>query len=59
MNDNEIIEKIARDICDLGGQCLRCNASTSFECTAKKYAKRIYEMGYSKPEDRTAVKGRN
>lgn len=59
MNENEIIEKIAKDICDLGGNCWKCNAATSFECTAKKYAKRIHKLGYTRPDDRTTVKGRN
>ncbi len=67
MNENQIIEKIAQDLCSFNRACSRCNASEGFECTAKKYAKRIYELGYHRPSNNctccsscsTVTKGRN
>lgn len=47
LEKNQIIEKIAKDLCELGGNCLKCNAATSFECTAKKYAKKVYDLYFS------------
>lgn len=48
MTKIKTVEKIAQDICDLGGNCLTCNAATHFECTAKKYATKFYDL-YLKP----------
>lgn len=50
MNENQVIEKIAQDLCHRGGNCLECNAANGFECTAKKYAKKVYDLGYGVPD---------
>ena len=50
MNENQIVEKIAQDLCHKGGSCLGCNAASNFECTAKKFAKKIYNLGYGVPD---------
>lgn len=46
MPEQQIIEKIARDICPSGGRCERCNANIGFTCNPKQNAKRVYEAGY-------------
>lgn len=51
MNENQIIEKIAQDLCHKGGNCLGCNAASNFECTAKKCAKKLYDLGYAVPDE--------
>lgn len=50
MKENQAIEKVAKDLCHKGGTCLTCSAANGFECTAKKYAKRIIELGYGIPD---------
>lgn len=48
MDKTKMIEQIAQDLCEVGGNCLKCNAANSFECTAKKTAKKVYDL-YLKP----------
>ena len=50
MNENQLIEKVAKDLCHKGGNCLTCSAANGFECTAKKYARQIVELGYGVPD---------
>ena len=49
MSEATRIERIAKDFCDHGGNCLTCSAAISFECTPKKIAKRVYDLGYYRP----------
>lgn len=47
MDKNQTINKIAQDLCEVGGNCLKCNAANSFECTAKKTAKKVYDLYFA------------
>lgn len=47
MDKNRAIEKIAKDLCHKGGDCFNCSAANSFECTAKKYAKKVYDLYFN------------
>jgi hypothetical protein len=55
MTENQMIEKIARDICPLGGSCESCNANIGFTCNPKQNAKRVYDAGYCTANTTTAA----
>ena len=55
MTEDQMIEKIARDICPLGGRCESCNANIGFTCNPKQTAKKVYEAGYRTVDTTTAV----
>jgi DNA polymerase II large subunit len=55
MTEDQMIEKIARDICPLDGRCESCNANIGFTCSPKQTAKRVYEAGYRTVDTTTAA----
>ena len=48
MSEAMIVERVAQDFCTTGGNCELCNANIGFECNAKRIAKKVIDLGYTR-----------